>query len=234
MNICSMCKESLPVTSFHKKNANKNKLASWCKKCCSSYKKQKRKKNRDEINKQKREEYLNNIEEHRVRKKNTYKRHKDQIKARMKKYYENNKERILKRNSIYHKEYEKKKKEIDPVYKLKKQLRALMYNSLRNQGYTKKSKTYEILGTDRDTVLEYFRKLWKDRYNEELPDKYDIHHIIPCHTARTEDELIKLQHYMNLEPLKREDHLRKHFSNADNKNDYNISYNNEEENYETK
>ena len=41
----------------------------------------------------------------------------------------------------------------------------------------------------------------KGLYNGDLDYGWDIDHIIPISTAKTEEELIKLNHYSNLQPL---------------------------------
>ena len=44
---------------------------------------------------------------------------------------------------------------------------------------------------------------WENRgkYNGELNYGWDIDHIIPLATAKTEEDLIKLNHFSNLQPL---------------------------------
>lgn len=44
---------------------------------------------------------------------------------------------------------------------------------------------------------------WENRglYNGELNYGWDIDHIIPLSSAKTEDDIIKLNHYSNLQPL---------------------------------
>lgn len=44
---------------------------------------------------------------------------------------------------------------------------------------------------------------WENRglYNGELNYGWDIDHIIPLSSARTEEDVIRLNHYTNLQPL---------------------------------
>ena len=39
------------------------------------------------------------------------------------------------------------------------------------------------------------------KYNGELNYGWDIDHIIPLSSAKTEDDIIRLNHYTNLQPL---------------------------------
>ena len=85
----------------------------------------------------------------------------------------------------------------------------MVYRSLKRKGYTKKSHTYEIIGCSYDFLLDYLEAKfenwmnWNNKglYNGELTYGWDIDHIIPLSSATNEEELIKLNHYTNLQPL---------------------------------
>ena len=85
----------------------------------------------------------------------------------------------------------------------------MVRNSLKNKGYKKSSKTEQILGLsflDFKLYIESKFETWMSwnnygLYNGELNYGWDIDHIIPLVSAETEDDIIKLNHYSNLQPL---------------------------------
>ena len=97
----------------------------------------------------------------------------------------------------------------NPTFILSKQLRSIILNSIKNNGYTKNSKTENILGCTFEEFKLYLESkfenwmTWENRglYNGELNYGWDIDHIIPISSAKTEEETIKLNHYTNLQPL---------------------------------
>ena len=97
----------------------------------------------------------------------------------------------------------------NPIIRLKSNIHSLIYNKINKNGYTKKSKTYQILGcsfNDFKLHIENQFETWMNwdnygLYNGELNYGWDIDHIIPLKIAITEDDVIKLNHYTNLQPL---------------------------------
>jgi len=78
------------------------------------------------------------------------------------------------------------------------------------RGYTKRSRTAQLLGADFNTVINHLIKTAIDTYGYYTDIKdYHIDHIMPCSSATTEEELIKLQHYTNLQLLTPEDNFKK-------------------------
>ncbi len=129
-----------------------------------------------------------------------------------------------KKNPDYQKEYRKQnskeiktkrniylqvKKETDPLFKLTCSIRGAIRQSFKRSSYTKNSKTYQILGCSFEEVKQYLENKFEDwmswdnrgLYNGTPNYGWDIDHIIPLASATTEDELIKLNHYSNLQPL---------------------------------
>ena len=90
-------------------------------------------------------------------------------------------------------------------------MRNLIKHSFERQGYSKNSHTYEIIGTDYDTFYNHLLNTFFNNYGYEWDGKEEVHidHIIPLATAKSEEEIIKLCHYNNLQLLKAKDNLDK-------------------------
>jgi hypothetical protein len=107
-------------------------------------------------------------------------------------------------------EYNQKKQKLktDPLFKLTCNIRTLVRISFKN-GFTKKSRTEKILGCSYEELKKHFEDrfeswmTWENygKYNGDLNFGWDIDHIKPVSLAKNEEELIKLNHYTNLQPL---------------------------------
>jgi hypothetical protein len=125
----------------------------------------------------------------------------DKIKEWRKNYKANNKD---KRN-----EYERNKKATDPKYKLGCDIRSIIVGSFKKNFFNKTSRTYLILGCTLEEFKKYLESkfeswmTWDNRgkYNGTLNFGWDIDHIIPLDTAETIEDIIRLNHYSNLQPL---------------------------------
>jgi len=145
--------------------------------------------------------YEKNSELIKNKRKNFYIRNKEKICLRQKNYTQNN---ILKIQTYY-----KNKELTSPIFKLKKNIRSLIRNSFYYRNFNKKSKTVEILGCSYEEFKIYLESKfeswmsWENRgwYNGEHNYGWDIDHIIPLDTAITEEDVIRLNHYTNLQPL---------------------------------
>lgn len=130
---------------------------------------------------------------------------KDCFKEYNKKYRENN----IENNKEYYKEYQKQRKKNDQIFRLTCNIRSRINISLKKNGYKKNTKTHKILGCSFEDFKQHIESQFEDwmnwdnkgLYNGEFNYGWDIDHIIPLSSATTEEELIKLNHYTNLQPL---------------------------------
>jgi hypothetical protein len=107
------------------------------------------------------------------------------------------------------KERRNRKKIIDPIFKLKQKLRGVISQSFIRRGYKKNSKTEEILGCDIVTFRYYFENLFVENMSWENAGEWHIDHIIPLSSAKTIEDVYKLCHYTNLQPLWGIDNIKK-------------------------
>lgn len=130
-----------------------------------------------------------------------YQAKKDIIKIGVSKYKENNKDKINLNNRERYRN--------DNLFKLSQNIRNLTRHYVKRSGFVKRTKTVDILGcslTDLKSYLESKFDIWMSwenhgKYNGEFNYGWDIDHIIPISTAKTEEDIIRLSHYTNLQPL---------------------------------
>jgi hypothetical protein len=121
----------------------------------------------------------------------------------IKQYYQDNKEKykqnVLKNHHI--------KYNNDPIYKLTRLLRVRFHHIL---GGGRSKRVEEILGCSIEEFkqhIEYQFESWMNwsnmgKQHVKEPNKtWDIDHIIPTSSAKTEEEVYNLSHYTNLQPL---------------------------------
>lgn len=210
--VCTGCKVEKETTEFNKQKAGKFGIQPKCKNCQKEYRENNKESiseyyenNKQSISKQKKEYRENNKEKIAERKKEWYINNKQSILEKAKKYYESNKQSILEKE----KKYIKQRSNTDPLFKLSYNIRTLIRNSLKRGGFGKNTKTANILGCSYDFFMQHIESKFEDwmswdnygKYNGELNYGFDIDHIIPVGSAKTEDDVIRLNHYTNLQPL---------------------------------
>jgi len=169
--------------------------------------------------------------------KENYEINKEKIKDRRKKYNEKSREKrseydkIYNKNnklkrSEYHKKYRKdnreernknfnkyqnKRKKEDLVFSLKCNIRSLINNSFKrgNNKFKKDEKTEKILGCSIIFFISYISLKFKNSMTIENHGEWHLDHIVPLATAKTEDDVIRLNHYTNFQPLWAKDNMSK-------------------------
>jgi hypothetical protein len=126
-----------------------------------------------------------------------YLKNKEIFRLNMAEYREKNKDslRILKRT------YKVNRLESDPIYKLKFNLSTLIRNVIKNGGYQKSAKTSEVLGADWSIVKSHIESMFVGGMTWENQGKWHFDHIIPISLAKSEAQVLALNHYTNLRPL---------------------------------
>jgi hypothetical protein len=131
----------------------------------------------------------------------------DKRKLYDKQYYLKNKEKINERKTNYC----RLKRKQDCFYKFKKNLRRLIQSSFKRGGnnFSKKTKTELIIGCSAIEFKEYISSMFLKGMTIENHGEWHLDHIIPLSTAKTEEDVIRLNHYTNFQPLWAKDNLSK-------------------------
>lgn len=190
MKKCIKCNIEKPLSEFRNRNDSKDGKRNNCKLCQSKYNKLYNELNAEDIA---------------IKRKTFYDDNQERLLSYKKRNYESNRDMLIKRQS----DYNKVKKKTDPIYRLKRNMRIMVNKSLKNKGYTKKSKTFNILGCLQDDFIKYIESKfepwmnWSNygKYNGEPNYGWDIDHIEPLITGINEEDVIRLNHYTNLQPL---------------------------------
>ena len=211
--VCSRCKENKSIENYCKRKDSKDGYQGLCKKCRNGDSK------KSKINKiytteeiilekiRRRNYYLDNKDNILIKCKEFRENNKDYTKSYKKIYYSKNRESLIKYSSEYHLSRLKN----DDLYKFKCNVRSLIKNSTKYKGLTCKmnTKTFDILGCSIEDFKSYIElkfenwMSWENYglYNGELNYGWDIDHIIPISSSKNEYDIIKLNHYTNLQPL---------------------------------
>jgi hypothetical protein len=221
--ICSACKIEKELSCFSKDKYSKDGLTYSCKEC---------KKKRDKVFNQKK--IIS--EDEKVKKskylKNWQEKNRDRIIEDRRKKYQKERDKILLKNNIYRinnplktkerlKKYSEKNKDKrniretnkrnnDPLYRLKVNVRGRITNFFKQKGLLKKNLTSEIVGCSLQFLKEHIENQFTQGMCwEKMGSHIHIDHIIPLSSAKTEEEIYKLCHYTNLQPLWAEDNMKK-------------------------
>ena len=210
--VCSKCKEEKNIFEFGNSKKSKDKLQYSCKKCNNLRSKKYRQNNPQKI----REIQKN------WRKKNPellYERHKryrlqnnEKVNQRLKNFFLKNPEKRKEYRKNYNprkKEQRKERKEKDPVYHMMNKVRGRLRKYLITLNITKKNRTFEIVGCTPQELKEHLENQFVSGMTWENRNEWHIDHITPLSSAKSEEELYKLCHYTNLQPLWAEDNLKK-------------------------
>ena len=210
--VCSKCKQEKKVCEFGNSKSSKDGLLYCCKKCNNKRSVEYRKNNPEKVLEITRNWTAKNPEW-------VYNRHKkwrdenrelaNEIKRdwlnknpeKRKQYRENYKPRK--------REQRKERRNTDPIFNLTNRMRGRLRKYLIILNITKTNKTFEIVGCSPQFLKEHLEKQFVDGMTWENRSEWHIDHKIPLSSAKTEEELYKLCHYTNLQPLWAEENLKK-------------------------
>ena len=196
--VCEQCTIEKSIDDFPK---NGKYIRNKCKKCTNN--------NKiiwDENNPDYQKNYMkqyrdDNSEDIKKDKKKYYDDNKEKYQKIGNDYYANNKEKCI--NNVKKRTLERLK--TDPQFKLTYNIRTLIRNAFAKEYTPKAKKTTEILGCTFEEFKKHLENKFAPEMNWENQGSYWVmDHITPVSLAKTEQELILLNHYTNFQPLTKE------------------------------
>jgi len=183
MKICVKCSITKEISEFNIRRKE-------CKECRLLYGKQYRLANKKNANEYAKQYRLHN---------------KLKIQEENKQYRLDNKVKIQEQKKIYR----TNKRINNPLYKLTCNTRDLIRKSIRRMGYSKTSRTHQMLGCTFEEFKSHLESQFTEGMTWENAGQWHLDHIHPVSLATDEEHLIRLNHYTNFQPLWAEDNLKK-------------------------
>lgn len=191
MKTCKLCKQLKASSEFSPHSRFADGLQSRCKSCRNSKQK---------------EAYLADSAKSKERSRTFYVNNKEKVDSRNRRYIAANKEKIREQRRARKLERYKS----DPLHRLKLVISNRIRKSIQRRGQVKSTKATAILGCTIEQLYEHLKISAINRYGKFFPQRrYDIDHIVPVSLAKTEEDLIRLNHYSNLQYLLPRDNLLK-------------------------
>ena len=153
-----------------------------------------------------------NPEKNKVNTKKYRESNPEKAKASAKKYKDKNSEKIKEARIKYKdrkNELQRENRKNNPLFKLKCIIRSGMIKGFKRINTKRVGKIEGIIGCTFNELRMYIESKFESwmtwdnhgKYNGDFNYGWDIDHIIPMVSAKTEEEIIKLSHFTNLQPL---------------------------------
>ena len=208
--VCSKCNIEKKPYDFGKYKNAKDGLKKVCKDCRKIESKNRYKNNKDYFLK-----YRADNKKNILLKNKEYRENNPELR---KQHYQKNKEKekkyaieYRKNNEFFYRNYYNNRYKTDVIFRLNKIIRSRLNKKLRKYDSNNSKKTIEVLGCTIQELRDYIEKQFKEgmTWNNRGLKGWHIDHIIPLSSAKTEEELYKLCHYSNLQPLWAEENMKK-------------------------
>jgi hypothetical protein len=190
MKLCNECNIEKPYEDFNKDSWKKDGFRNSCRLCAKK-------------------KYLEN---------------RDKEILRVKTYQKNNREKVLKQKLIHAKEYFLKNREKikeyqrqhkaerrknDVLFRLSCNLSSRVRQFISKRKMRKTNTTFEIVGCTPQELKTYLEQKFTEGMSWENQGKWHIDHKIPLASAKSEEELYKLCHFTNLQPMWASENIKK-------------------------
>ena len=198
--ICNCCKIEKDINNYYNSKKFTDGKNPTCKECNKERSSKYYYDNRNKI--MEKDRIQRETEEYKERRKNYLEENREQIIKTNKLYKLNNREKVLQEKRDY---YQRKKN--DPIFALTKRLRQGIYRSIRG---AKLRSSLDILGCTEEEFKIHIENQFTDDMSWGRLSEIHIDHIIPISSAETLEDVYRLNHYTNLQPLWARDNIQKY------------------------
>jgi hypothetical protein len=233
---CGKCKMKKQISEFGKNKSNKDGVSDRCKECERQRSKEYRLKNPEKQKESSKRWRLKNPEKQKEiyksyieknphmastirsrerrkdieynkkineRRRQFYIKNAVKLREKRKEYYYNNKKEERKRNN----RWKVNKLKTDPVFRCKKNIRDRIRQYMKGKQISKR--TFDIIGLTQEEFKKYVESMFLCGMSWNNYGEWDIDHITPLCTAKTEEEIINLNFYTNLRPMWHNDNIKR-------------------------
>ena len=188
MKICTKCNINKNLIEFYVDKKQSSGYRPSCKECEKKYR-DSRKSIRSEYDKK------------------YYKENKEIKDNYKKKYYQKNKTKIIKKIT----EYQNEKCKNDSIFAFGRKVRNMVRSSFnrKQNRYKKPQRTELILGCSIEEFKNYIESKFTKGMSLKNHGEWHLDHIIPISSAKSEEEILILNHYTNFQPLWAKENLSK-------------------------
>ena len=206
--ICNKCKVEKPYDNFHLHKSRKDGRQENCKECIKNYCRD----NSERLRAKSIKWYKENLNKAKEKNKKWRQDNTEKKAEYGKKWRQDNAEKIKKwrqDNAEYMREYQKNRRKSDPIYKMIVNLRGRISFYCKVIKLKKTTRTKEMLGLNLADFKSYMESKFREGMTWENYGQWHVDHIKPLSLATTEQEIIELNHYTNLQPLWAVENLKK-------------------------
>jgi hypothetical protein len=145
-----------------------------------------------------------NPERARAANKKSFQKNKDKVRIFTRKWSRKNPEKVAKYSKTWklkNPDYKRNRRKIDSKFNLIERCRTRLANALKVRGHRKSSSILLHIGCTPQFLIEYIESLFQPGMSWENKSEWQIDHISPFAKACSEEEIYKLCHYTNIQPL---------------------------------
>ena len=175
--------------------------------------------NREKCLERQKQHYYENREKYKKLNKIRYKKNREDILKQQRDYYNKTINERRKQKREYNKRPEvkerrnknrNKRRKEDHLYRLMHNLTCGIRDYMKLNDIAKTKKSYEYIGCSPEYLKNHLEKQFNPGMTWDNYGSYwHVDHIVPISSAKTEEDIYKLNHYLNLQPLEADLNLSK-------------------------